>query len=226
MAYRFAVERENHEDLASGSVLRSAPGLPAFPVRLATEVFQRALALRGLDRVVLADPLCGSGYLLTALGLLHPERIAAVLAADVEADAVAVARQNLALLSRDGLLARRAELVELAGRFGKESHRLAVAAADRLLTSLPADIPSTVEIRDAFTGLSGDADIVLTDLPYGEQVHWRGQSDVDALLDAVFASAPRAVVAVVARGRKVPARRRARESLKVGTRAVALFTAE
>ncbi|MBF6332777.1 hypothetical protein [Nocardia transvalensis] len=63
MAYRFAVQQADYGDLASGAVLRSAPGLPAFPVRLAPETFQRALAIRGGDRpAVVWDPMCGSGY--------------------------------------------------------------------------------------------------------------------------------------------------------------------
>ncbi|MFD2352348.1 hypothetical protein ACFSTC_28350 [Nonomuraea ferruginea] len=47
MTYRHAIVRTSHEDLASGAVLHSAPRFPAFPVRLASEIFQRALALRG-----------------------------------------------------------------------------------------------------------------------------------------------------------------------------------
>ncbi len=55
MAYRYALVRENYEDLASGGGLRSAPGFPAFPVRLASEMFQRALALHGEPAALLWD---------------------------------------------------------------------------------------------------------------------------------------------------------------------------
>lgn len=44
MPYRPATARSDHRDLASGFVLRSAPGYPAFPVRLAQELFLRAAA--------------------------------------------------------------------------------------------------------------------------------------------------------------------------------------
>ncbi|WP_436975454.1 hypothetical protein [Nonomuraea angiospora] len=47
MSYRHATLQRDCQDLASGAVLRSAPGFPAFPVRPASEVFQRAPALRG-----------------------------------------------------------------------------------------------------------------------------------------------------------------------------------
>jgi len=39
MSYRMVPVRADHRDLASGFVLRSAPGHPAFPVRLAEELF-------------------------------------------------------------------------------------------------------------------------------------------------------------------------------------------
>jgi 23S rRNA (guanine2535-N1)-methyltransferase len=60
VSYRYAAEKEGYADYSSGHVLRSAPGFPAFPVRLASEVFQRAVALRpGSSPVALWDPCCG-----------------------------------------------------------------------------------------------------------------------------------------------------------------------
>jgi hypothetical protein len=56
MQYRFA-EKSNYEDLAAGRVIHGAPGATNFPVRLASELFQRALAVRrGNDRVHVFDP--------------------------------------------------------------------------------------------------------------------------------------------------------------------------
>src|SRR5438128_795255 len=40
MPFKFAVERENYADYASGKVFYNLPGHPAFPVRLASEIFQ------------------------------------------------------------------------------------------------------------------------------------------------------------------------------------------
>ena len=45
MKYRFAVEKEDYTDFASGRVLYSAPGTTGFPVRLASEIIQRAFAI-------------------------------------------------------------------------------------------------------------------------------------------------------------------------------------
>jgi hypothetical protein len=107
MAHLFETTGRNYGDLASGAVLYSAPGHPAFPVRLAWEMFQRGLAmLKTTEPVTIWDPCCGSGYLLTVLALQHRERVREVIASDIDADAVALARRNLALLTKRGLAAR------------------------------------------------------------------------------------------------------------------------
>src|SRR5690349_20947717 len=107
MPYRYAQERPDYTDLASGRVFYSAAGRPAFPIRLASEALQRALALRatrGLaGPVTLYDPCGGSAYHLTVLGFLHRPALQAVLASDVDPAAVALAERNLGLLSVAGL---------------------------------------------------------------------------------------------------------------------------
>ncbi|MGJ6966777.1 rRNA methyltransferase [Streptosporangium sp. G11] len=240
MTYRHAIVRTGHQDLAGGAVLHSAPGFPAFPVRLASEIFQRALALRGGDQpAVLWDPCCGSGYLLTVVTLLHRRRIASVLASDLDPEARKLAERNLALLSQAGLAARAADLRARAARFDKPAYDSAARAAHRLAAELDAaggDMPHAVRQADAFDPdqlqrtLGHHApDIVITDVPYGEQTHWRGPSaaaGVTGMVDALTAVLPHdSVIAVTARGRKVLSDRgpRPRTSFKIGTRAVALF---
>ncbi|MET8002752.1 rRNA methyltransferase [Nonomuraea glycinis] len=242
MTYRHATVRTGHQDLASGAVLHSAPGFPAFPVRLASEIFQRALALRGGDRpAVLWDPCCGSGYLLTVVALLHRRRLASVLASDLDPEARSLAERNLALLSQAGLAARAADLRARAARFGKPAYDSAADAAHRLAAELDAaggDLPHAVRQADVFDpgrlqrALGGlTPDIVITDVPYGEQTHWGGPgaaAGVAGMVDALTAVLPYdSVIAVTVRGRKVPADHgpRPRASFKVGTRAVALFRA-
>lgn len=83
MVYRYAVTRENYADF-SGGVLHSAPGFPQFPVRLASEMFQRAIALVPSSTAQVWDPCCGSGHLLTALAFQHRRDITSVLGTDVE----------------------------------------------------------------------------------------------------------------------------------------------
>lgn len=240
MSYRYATVRTDNQDLASGFVLHSAPGFPAFPVRPASEILQRALALRGGDRPAgLWDPCCGSGYLLTVLGLLHRDRIASVLASDLDPAAVELAGRNLALLSRAGLASREAELEARAGRLGKPVHAEAARAARRLAAGLGAaggDVPYAVREADVFDpaglrrALRGLApDIVITDVPYGEQTDWIGPgaaAGVPGMIAALSSVLPDgAVIAVTVRGRKVPVTGgpRPERSFRIGTRAVALW---
>lgn len=49
MPYRFATERRDYSDYASGKVFYALPGCPAFPVRLASEIFQRCLEIRAAE---------------------------------------------------------------------------------------------------------------------------------------------------------------------------------
>ncbi|MFV2109778.1 rRNA methyltransferase [Micromonospora sp. LOL_015] len=242
MGYRYETTRSDHGDLASGAVLRSAPGLPAFPVRLASEVFQRALKVRGgTAPAVLWDPCCGSGYLLTVLGVLHRRRIEALLASDIDAGALALASANLKLLTDGGMAVRAAELAERAQRFGKPGYAEAAAAAGRLGRRLEAGggpVPHAVRQADVFdpvalaSAVKGYApDLVVTDVPYGEQTEWTGDhagQGLPGMLTALAAALrPTAVIAVIVRGRRVPpvGGVRPRQKLRVGTRAVALFVA-
>src|SRR6188768_151923 len=84
MLYRFAQERVDYSDFASGRVFRSLPGRTAFPVRLADELFQRCLSLRPPDQratpVTLYDPCCGGATLLCTLAILHWASIRQIVA--------------------------------------------------------------------------------------------------------------------------------------------------
>uniref|UniRef100_UPI0000683337 RRNA METHYLTRANSFERASE n=1 Tax=Streptomyces viridochromogenes TaxID=1938 RepID=UPI0000683337 len=240
-AYRHAVERMDSSDLACGVVLHSAPGYPAFPVRLATEIFQRALArLPGDGPVTLWDPCCGSGYLLTVLGLLHRRSLRQVIASDVDPAPLELAAKNLALLSPAGLTARELERREQSERFGKPSYLEAAQAARRLRERLTAEggaLPCAIRTADVFDPralsavLAGSApDVVLTDLPYGERTHWEGQvpgQPVAGLLRSLASALPaHAVIAVTDRSRKIPvAPVKALERLKIGTRSAVMVRA-
>src|SRR6266498_5343207 len=46
MQYKYEKGFVDYSDLASGRVFYSSPGYPAFPVRLASEIFQRCMAHR------------------------------------------------------------------------------------------------------------------------------------------------------------------------------------
>jgi hypothetical protein len=190
MPYRFASERADYSDFASGRVFRSLPGRTAFPVRLADEIFQRCLALRPAatrDRpVVLYDPCCGGASLLCSVALLHWPSIAQIVASDADQDALALAGRNLALLTPEGVAARRREIEGLRATYGKESHADAERSAERLEARILAlarthPLPTRLFLADALdpTSLSThletrSIDVVMADLPYGQQTRWIG----------------------------------------------------
>ena len=104
--------RTSFEDFASGNILHSAPGYPAFPIRLTLELFERARLLTGKPRVGVWDPMCGAGGIVTTLGLLRPEAITHILATDINEDATTLAAKNLQLLSDHGMRQRAKSLAE------------------------------------------------------------------------------------------------------------------
>lgn len=165
---------ESYEDVGGGVVLHSAPGFPGFPARLALELFARARALSGRDRVGLWDPMCGAGGLATTIALLRPRALHRVLATDIDPVAVALTTRNLALTSAVGLAERRRVLAER----GADPSRL--AAVDRLLATpgrgdALAVETATADITDPTRVAELDLDridVVIADLPYGRQTGW------------------------------------------------------
>lgn len=252
MPYRHATERSDGSDFASGFVLHSAPNHPAFPVRLATELFLRALEHLPTPTgpgsgpgVTLWDPCCGSGHLATVLGWCHRRTIGRVVASDVDGETLSLARKNLRLLSPEGLLDRERERLELSVRFDKPAYAEAARAAHRLAGRLAEDggaLPWSAGRADVFDPASLSAllasaapggaapDVVVMDVPYGERTHWGGQAPerpVPALLRSLAAVLPpHAVIAVADRARKIPvAPLRPLERLRIGTRSAVLVRA-
>jgi hypothetical protein len=192
MPYRYAIDRADCSDLASGKVLLAAPGHPAFPVRLASEIFQRCTAIRkenGLTgRISFYDPCCGAAYHLAVLGFLHGESIRAITASDIDPDLIPPAAKNLGLLSVPSLDRRRDDLDAMRREFGKPSHAEALAAAGRLqqkLVGRSASDPIAIRVFTADALEKFDAarfphippvDVVFTDVPYGRHLQWQVRS--------------------------------------------------
>jgi 23S rRNA (guanine2535-N1)-methyltransferase len=193
MPYLFATQDLDYSDFASGRVIYNLAGFPAFPVRLASEIFLRALKrlrehIPKEQRLTLYDPTCGGAYYLTALGMLHGQDIGLILASDIEERAVILARRNLELLSATGLDRREHEIREMLKKYGKESHTAAleslhvlrerVLAAPPIRTSIfQADALATPEIAK---GLASEmVHLVVSDIPYGMLSAWYSSAGAD-----------------------------------------------
>jgi Predicted N6-adenine-specific DNA methylase len=181
--------------------LYNARGAAPFPVRLADEIAQRGfhvLEERGcVGPYTVYDPCCGSGYLLTVIGLLHGPRIRAALGSDIDEAMLETALRNLSLLTESGMRARMDQIRELHARYGKPSHREALESAavlDRFrargmierIEVFRADI--TAGTPDLFRGSApGPVNLVIADLPYGQLTGWRGDAGdpVARMLDAL-----------------------------------------
>lgn len=178
----------SYEDVGSGHVLYSAPGFPAFPARLSLELFEQARHAVGVDRASLWDPLCGAGGIATTLGLVCSASLRQILATDICGEAVSLAQRNLKLLSSEGLIGRADELRQI----GADPAR--IASAERLAKRIEGrGIKVKAAVADATDRTVlldldvGGIDIVLADLPYGAQTHWRSVSDAPflAMIDSL-----------------------------------------
>ncbi len=193
--------RRDYSHLASGRVLRSAPGMTAFPVRLAIDMFEQAIkGLPTIDDLAVLDPCCGAGYLLTVLGFTFAKDIRVLVGLDVDVLAVELTDKNLSLLLKDGLKLREKELGELLGKYGKASHSEAVESARQLGAERETIAPPKIlaHLADATSAASVQKavgcqafDVVVCDVPHGNLVEWRGGGDslspsaaIDRLLTA------------------------------------------
>jgi tRNA G10 N-methylase Trm11 len=190
MQYRYEKEIQDYSDLSSGRVFYSIPGHPAFPVRLASEIFQRCMASRAAiydnsSPCTLYDPCCGVAYQLSVLGVLHRNRIQQIIASDIDEKAVDLAQRNLGLLTVAGLDRRIDEITTMIQQYNKDSHKDALKSAQALKAKLAAfDQQHELRTRifqssatDRQTMLDNipdySVDIVFTDVPYGQHSQWR-----------------------------------------------------
>jgi 16S rRNA G966 N2-methylase RsmD len=214
MEYRFATERANYEDLASGHVFYSLPGHPAFPVRLASEIYQRCLAWRGQGNspCTIYDPCCGAAYHLSVIAYLHWDSICRVICSDIDEKAVQLAERNLGLLTPGGMERRSREISAMVHLYNKESHMNALESITRmqeqvnLLTAVRpiqthvfhANATEAASLRE---GLQGAAiDVVFSDIPYGQHSQWKqtqASHPIWAMLEALFGClSPKSIVAI------------------------------
>jgi 23S rRNA (guanine2535-N1)-methyltransferase len=193
MQYRYVSEKENYEDFAAGRVLHSHGGMTSFPVRLASEIFQRcANYFPSEQRLRVYDPCCGGGYLLTVIGFLHGAFIQSLRGSDINSNILRLASDNLRLLTAEGLDTRRDSLRDLADTYNKSSHHDALESIERLRQRLPASpIITQTWVADALqpTADIASVDLIICDVPYGNVTNWQVDAEdnrISALLQAQY----------------------------------------
>lgn len=218
MVYRHTTEKTDYSLFSPGGVFYGLPGHPAFPVRLASEMFlecaERLASLGKPGPYHLFDPCSGGAYHLATLACLHPGAFASITASDIDTEAVALAQRNLSLLTPQGLEARLRQVTLLLEQFGKPSHREALERIEELsrllmnqsgLPAIHVFQANALSATDLAQHLAGEQpDLVLTDLPYGNQSTWidadptGGHSPAWRLLDALHRLLPKPSVLAVA----------------------------
>jgi hypothetical protein len=184
---KFLKQKENYEDYSSGRVLYGAQGATNFPVRLIEDIFQtcnKYLTEKGSSgKRTIYDPLCGVGYSLTVLGLLHGEKLEKILASDIDKTNLEFAKKNLSLLTVPGMNRRITELQKFVENYKKKSHEEALESARRLRDQIALfNITQNIFNFDmlgekALPSSVKNIDMVIADVPYGKLTSWQGQSD-------------------------------------------------
>ena len=178
MEYKYCT-RQNFEDFSSGRVIYGGEGIPNFPVRLLNEIFGRAVSFcdKKTDLIVY-DPCCGGGYSLTVLGLCHSDIISQIYGSDIDDNMVKHAKRNTGLLTISGMDNRRLELQTMFNQYQKASHAEALNSLKRLQSMLQKELNAEIFQADSTKTLPGiRADIIITDIPYGNLVTWSGEDD-------------------------------------------------
>lgn len=193
MQYKYVKTPLDYSNLASGRVFYSLPGHPAFPVRLASEIFQRCMANR--EKIYknstpcrLYDPCCGAAYHLSVLAYLHGDHIRKVIGSDIDEKAVTLAKRNLELLTVAGLDKRIGEISKILELYNKASHKDALESGYILknrvseLTQEQAIATkvfraSATDSREILKNIKPNSvDIVFTDIPYGQHSYWQSSN--------------------------------------------------
>lgn len=205
MEYKFA-QNDNYEDFAAGRVIYHMGGEPAFPVRLTLELYERCLqySLKKKD-ISLYDCCCGGAYMLTILGFLKNDTISRIYGSDIDLNSVKLASDNLGLLTEAGIKKRRTELEASYKSYAKESHMEALNSIDRIEKLLSQEIKTCVFNRNALEPCDVPfiPDIIITDVPYGNQVEWyEGSGGINQMMGALSAVCGRETIICVCMDKK------------------------
>ncbi len=153
MAYRFTTGKIDYSLFSPGSVLYSLPRHPAFPVRLASEMYLTCaewLSSAGCPPpYCLYDLCCGEAYYLATLAYLQPNALIFIHAADIEEDALALAANPV----HSELAGVRPDLVITDIPYGIQSAWVDTASAGEAL-------PPAFRLLDSFRHVLADPAVV------------------------------------------------------------------
>jgi 23S rRNA (guanine2535-N1)-methyltransferase len=236
MLYKY-YEKENFENFACGRVIYNKPGVPNFPIKLGLEIFKRCLEYTNKSKeICLYDPCCGGGYLLTTIGLLNYDIIEKIIGSDINQESVELAYKNLSLLTMEGLEKRKKQIEIMYKKFEKESHFEALKSIEifkKIINQRHNGPLSELFVADAIDEKSLKqnqfiADIIITDVPYGNIVNWEGKEEnmINILLDRLIkVQDNNSVLAIIyERSQKINNNRYIRvEKFKIGKRIVEIL---
>ncbi|MFO7957550.1 MAG: hypothetical protein R6X33_10695 [Candidatus Brocadiia bacterium] len=198
---------------AHGRLLRRYPGSDAhrFSSRLALGILDHVQTDPDRAPHVLWDPFCGTGLIPCVALFAYPDKFDAVIASDVDPDAVRCARLNMGILSAPETFER--HLREVHGRRGanpKEDRRWGEVERymERIRPIVGAQrevLPATRTVRagalDLPRDVSGRVHFV-ADLPYGNTSTLRG-GGLHEVIPAVRRAYPECTFAFVVGGESV-----------------------
>ncbi len=233
MIYKYYND-EKFEDFACGRVIYGRAGFPNYPVRIAGEVFKRCLEyLDKKEGITVYDPCCGGGYLLTVLGLLNPEIVINIIGSDVSDEAISLAKDNLSLLTVEGILKRKQQISDMIANFNKQSHKEALKSVEVFLNIVknrritPKIHCFNADVLDIESLKKYDVktDILITDVPYGNLVSWSDENDnaINQLLNNVISVLHKNSILAIStdKGQKIKNDHFFRhEKLKIGKRVI------
>ncbi len=231
MEYKFAA-KQNYGDLSSGKVIYGKSGNTNFPVRLGNEIFLRAVSyLKDTSNLSVYNPCCGSGYLLTTLGFLNGNIIKEIIGSDIDLDSIEIARKNINLLTSDGLNKRLNELIQLYDSYDKESHKEAILSVKKLISERKfGEIKFNIFERNILAIEPEPlltADIIITDIPYGNMKTWEnGDGGVEDLIKNLRKNASNNTVLAIIAGNHIKIKSpniRILEKNKIGKRCFYIF---
>jgi len=230
MNYRFA-EKKSFQFLAAGSAIKSYKGNTNFPVRLGQEIFNRCLHyIDNGEKVTIYDPMCGTGYLLTTVGLLNFNKISKIYGSDINEEVIDVARKNLRLLTIEGIKEREIEIQNLLDNYNRESFRTSLQHISVFKELVNKNMDFELFKRDLFDrNVKSDikADIVLVDLPYNNLVNYQGEYSKSKLEEQLINLAQKSKIVAIIKTKvqklTISPNLRRLEKIKVGQRVIEIF---